>query len=118
MGPGIGWPGPCPKGDPGGNPKPGPPNGWCPGDEKWGFPPPGGPLINWGPDELGLPINCDPPDGDPKGPCPGPLKGGPPELGGGPGKPEFGWGGPGVDDPDGAGEAVYCGVPDPGGGPP
>lgn len=26
--------------------------------------------------------------------------------------------GPGVDEPDGAGDAVYCGVFDPGGGPP
>lgn len=74
--------------------------------------------MNCGPEEPGLPINWDPPEGEPNGPWAGPLKAGPPEFGGGPGNPELGWGGPGVDDPDGAGEAVYWGVPDPGGGPP
>lgn len=39
------------------------------------------------------------------------------EFGGAPGKldPWGGAAGPGVDDPEGAGEAVYCGVLDPGG---
>lgn len=74
--------------------------------------------MNGGPEDPGRPINCDAPEGEPKGPWPGPLKGGPPELGGGPGKPELGCGGPGVDEPDGAGEAVYWGVAEPGGGPP
>lgn len=37
-------------------------------------------------------------------------------MGGAPGKLDpCGGAGPGVDDPDGAGEAVYCGVFDPGG---
>lgn len=45
---------------------------------------------------------------------------GPAEFGGG-GNPALltFWGGPGpgVDEPDGAGDALYCGVFDPGGGP-
>lgn len=94
----------------------GPPNG-CPGDAKCGFPAPGGPPTNGGPEDPGRPTNCGPAaEGDPNGPGPGPLYGGP-LLGGG-GKPaDCGGPGPGVDEPDGAGEAVYWGVPEPGGGP-
>lgn len=73
----------------------------------------GGPT-NGGPEEFGRFTNW-PPEGEPKGP--GPLKGGPVELEGG-GKPWGGLGpGPGVDEPEGAGEAVYWGVVDPAVGP-
>lgn len=106
MGPEIG--GPWPNGEPGGIPYWWLLNGW-PEDEKWGFPP-----TNGGPEELGRPPNCGPLlDGEPYGL--GPLKVGGPaefEVGGkgcGPG--------PGVEEPDGAGEAVYCGVDEPVGGP-
>lgn len=107
--PGTGPPigGPCPNGEPGGMPNWWLPNGW-PEEAKCGLPP-----TNGGPDELGRP-NCGPLlDGDPYGL--GPLKVVGPaefEVGGkdcGPG--------PGVDEPDGAGEAVYCGVDEPVGGP-
>lgn len=55
--------------------------------------------------------------GEPNGPVwLGPLYCGVDELGGAPGKLDpWGGAGPGVDDPEGAGEAVYCGVFDPGG---
>ncbi|KAJ8961861.1 hypothetical protein NQ318_021479 [Aromia moschata] len=60
-----------------------------------------------------------PPTGSRRGPPgPGPLYGGPALLGGGGGKLFCGGPGPGVDEPDGAGDAVYCGVVEPGGGPP
>lgn len=122
IGPVIGWPGPGPKGDPGGIPNPGPPKG-CPGEAKWGLPPgPGpGPPTKGGPEDPGRPKGGPPVEGDPNGPGPGPLYGGPPLFCGG-GNPAFptdcGPGpGPGVEEPDGAGDAVYCGVDDPGGGP-
>lgn len=105
--PGIGPDiGPCPNGETGGSPNWWPPKGW-PDDVKCGFPP-----TNGGPDELGRPINCGGLlDGEPNGL--GPLKF---ELDVG-GK-AFGWGpGPGVEEPDGAGEAVYWGVEDPAGAP-
>lgn len=113
MEPATGCPGPWPNGEPkacanctGG------------GSEKC-WPPPGpGPPTNGGPDEPGLPKGGPPADGDPKGPGPGPLYWGPALFGGG-GKTGFptDCGGPGVDEPDGAGEAVYWGVVEPGGGP-
>lgn len=55
--------------------------------------------------------------GEPNGPAWfGPLYWGVVEFGGAPGKfGPCGGAGPGVDDPEGAGEAVYCGVLDPGG---
>lgn len=94
----------------------GPPNPpGPPGDGKCGPP-------NEGPELPGRPNGGPLADGEPNGPDagPGPLYGTPPEFGGG-GKPApltFGGGpGPGVDEPDGAGDAVYCGVFDPGGGP-
>lgn len=105
---------PGPNGLPGGIPYCGPPNGW-PCDGKCGLPAPGG--TNGGPEEPGRPTNCGgAPDGDPNGLGPGPLYGGPVLFGGG-GKPaELGGGpGPGVDEPLGAGDAVYCGVAEPGG---
>lgn len=114
IGPAIGCPGP--NGLPGGIPYCGPPNGW-PCEGKCGLPAPGG--TNGGPEEPGRPTNCGgAPDGDPNGLGPGPLYGGPEFVGGG-GKPvELGGGpGPGVEEPLGAGEAVYCGVAEPGGGP-
>lgn len=112
----IGCPGPWPNGDPGGILNCGPPKPPGPlGDGKCGPPNPAGPEL------FGL-LNGGPPDGDPNGPPafgPGPLYGGP--LDGGGGKPApltfAGGPGPGVDDPDGAGDAVYCGVLEPGGGP-
>ena len=114
IGPPIGCP-PGPKGLPGGIPYWGPPKGG-PGEGKCGFPPPGG--AKGGPDDPGRLTNCGaPPDGETNGLGPGPLKGGP-ELFGGGGNPELGGGpGPGVEDPLGAGEALYWGVADPGGGP-
>lgn len=113
MGPAIGCPGPGANGEPGGIPNPGP------GSAKCGFPPGPGPPTNGGPDEPGLPKGGPPADGEPNGP--GPLNGGPALFGGG-GKPtlptDCGGPGPGVDEPDGAGDAVYWGVVEPGGGPP
>lgn len=119
------WPpgpigGPWPNGDPGMPPNCGPkPGGFGPPPGKWGGGPP--PPLNAGPELLGRP-NWD---GDPKAPPPGPppwmWPGGPAEFGGcGNPAPLTFWGGPGpgVDDPEGAGEAVYCGVLLPGGGPP
>lgn len=91
------------------------PDGFINGGPKLLGPP--GP--NWGgncgagPELPGLP-NCGPLlEGEPKGTFPvGPLNGGCEFCCGG-GNPDEG--GPGVDDPDGAGDAVYCGVFDPGG---
>lgn len=105
-GPGIG--GPWANGDPGGIPNWCPLKGW-PDDEKCGLPP------NGGPDEFGRPTNCGPLlEGEPNGL--GPLNVvGPAEFDVG-GKPGCGPG-PGVEDPDGAGDAVYCGVDEPVGGP-
>lgn len=114
IGPPIGWP-PGPYGLPGGIPYWGAPNGW-PGDGKCGLPPPGG--TKGGPDDPGRLTNCGAPVGEPNGFGPGPLNGGPELFGGGGKPPELGGGpGPGVDDPLGAGDTVYCGVADPGGGP-
>lgn len=95
-----------------------PPNCGPPGPPPPGPPPPGPP--NAGPELLGRP-NCDGEPKGPPGPGPGPLYGGPAEFGGG-GKPApltfCGGPGPGVEEPEGAGDAVYCGVLEPGGGPP
>lgn len=91
-------------------PNPGPPNG-CPGDTKWLPPGPGpGPPTKGGPEEPGLPKGGPPAEGEPNGPGPGPLYGGPALFGGG-GNPalptDCGGPGPGVDEPEGAGDAVY-----------
>lgn len=61
-------------------------------------------------------LNCNIP-GEPNGPAWfGPLYCGVAEFGGAPGKfAPCGGAGPGVEDPDGAGDAVYCGVFEPGG---
>lgn len=111
MGTPIWLAGPGPNGDPGGILNAGPgPKLW-----KCGLPPGPGPPTNGGPDEPGRPKGGPPADGDPNGPGPGPLYGGPALFDGG-GNPAFCWG-PGVEEPDGAGDAVYWGVVEPGGGP-
>lgn len=89
---------------------------------NWPGPPaPPPPPPNAGPELFGRP-NCEGEPKGPPGPGPGPLYGGPAELAlGGGGKPApltfCGGPGPGVDEPEGAGDAVYCGVLEPGGGP-
>ncbi|KAF4513909.1 UNVERIFIED_CONTAM: hypothetical protein B566_EDAN017650 [Ephemera danica] len=106
-----GCPGGWPKGEPGGMPKPGPPTKGCPGEGKCPGPPCGGPgaIMNI------KSCKVSPGLGGPGNPAEL-TGGGPPPNWPGP-EP-----GPGVEEPEGAGEGVYCGgqvgVPAPGGGPP